>query len=435
MRIRTLVLFLLPLSSAIAQQTVCRANIDGVINPASAEFLQNAIEEADSRKASCLVIEIDTPGGLMKSMNVIVKAILTSPVPVVVYVAPSGSHCASAGVFLMMAAHVSAMAPGTNIGAAHPVTIGESSPDSTGHVMMEKVTNDAVSYIRSLAEKNGRNADWAEEAVRQSVSITENEALAKKVINLVVVNFDSLLARLNGMTVETIVGKKTIHTDGALVVTIQRGWRFDLLDILTDPNVAYILMMLGIYGLFFELYNPGSVLPGVIGGICIILAFYSFHTLPINYAGLALIIFGVILFLLEIKVTSYGVLSIGGAIALLLGSMMLIDRTDEWLRLSWGVIVPVVVTTGLFFLFIVGIGAKAQTRKVSTGTEGMIGASGVVLTVMAGGLEGQARIHGEIWHVTSESPLTNGMVVSVDGVSALRLHVAPEKPTAIPKHS
>lgn len=433
MRIHIVLLLLLPLSTTIAQQTVCRAKIDGVINPASAEFLQNAIEEADSRKASCLVIEIDTPGGLMKSMNVIVKAILTSQVPVVVYVSPSGSHCASAGVFIMMAAHVAVMAPGTNIGAAHPVNIGESSPDSAGHVMMEKVTNDAVSYIRSLAEKNGRNADWAEEAVRQSVSITENQALAKGVISLVVVNFDSLLARLNGTTVETIAGRKTIRTDGAMVVTIQRGWRFDLLDILTDPNVAYILMMLGIYGLFFELYNPGSVLPGVIGGICIILAFYSFHTLPINYAGLALIIFGVILFLLEIKVTSYGVLSIGGTVALLLGSMMLVDRSDEWLRLSWGVIVPVVVTTGLFFLFIVGIGAKAQTRKVSTGTEGMIGCSGVVLTVVAGGLEGQARIHGEIWRVASESPLTSGMAVTVAGVSALRLHVVPNLPTDIPK--
>jgi membrane-bound serine protease (ClpP class) len=369
---------------------------------------------------------MDTPGGLMKSMNVIVKAILASEIPVVVYVSPSGSHCASAGVFIMMASHVAVMAPGTNIGAAHPVTIGQSGSDSASAVMMEKVTNDAVSYIRSLAEKNKRNPDWAEDAVRKSVSITETEALRLNVIDTLARNMDSLLVVLDNMTVETVMGRKTIRTAEARVETIERGWRFALLDILTDPNVAYILMMLGIYGLFFELYNPGSILPGVIGGICLILAFYSFHTLPINYAGVALILFGVILLLLEIKVTSYGILSIGGVIALLLGSIMLIEDTNELNRLSWGVIVPVVAVTGLFFLVIVGIGVRSQSRQVTTGLEAMIGSVGKLIDVSPDGLNGKAFIHGEIWQVSSDVPLPENGKVRVQSVgSDLKLKVQP----------
>lgn len=405
---------------------VYRAAIDGVINPASAEYIQSAIDKANEDRASCLVLEMDTPGGLMKSMNVIVKAILASEVPVVVYVSPSGSHCASAGVFIMMASHVAVMAPGTNIGAAHPVNLGQSGSDSASAVMMEKVTNDAVSYIRSLAEKNKRNPDWAEDAVRKSVSITETEALRLNVIDTLARNMDSLLVILNGLTVETVMGRKTIRTDQAQVETIERGWRFALLDILTDPNVAYILMMLGIYGLFFELYNPGSILPGVIGGICLILAFYSFHTLPINYAGVALILFGVILLLLEIKVTSYGILSIGGVIALLLGSIMLIDDANELNRLSWGVIVPVIAVTGLFFLVIVGIGVRSQRRQVTTGMEAMIGSVGKLIELSPDGLSGKAFIHGEIWQVSSDVPLSENSKVRVQSVgSDLKLKVQP----------
>ncbi len=403
---------------------VYRASIDGVINPASAEYIQSAILKANDDSASCLIVEMDTPGGLMKSMNVIVKAILSSEVPVVVYVSPPGSHCASAGVFIMMAAHVAVMSPGTNIGAAHPVSIGQS--DSASAVMMEKVTNDAVSYIRSLAEKNGRNAGWTEEAVRKSVSITETEALHLNVVDTLARNFDSLLVLLEGKTVETMMGPRTIHTANADVQTIQRGWRFGLLDILTDPNIAYILMMLGIYGLFFELYNPGSILPGVLGGICLILAFYSFHTLPINYAGLALILFGVILLLLEIKVTSYGILSIGGVTALLLGSLMLVESPDEMSRLSWSVILPVVGTTGVFFLVIVGIGIRAQRKNVATGLEGMIGATGKIIELTSDGLSGTAYVHGEIWKIHSDARLTLPGKVRVQSVgSDLKLKVQP----------
>ncbi len=421
MRIALLLMAFLHVHDAsLAQSLVYRVKVESVINPSSAEYVEKAIESAVDARATCLVVEMDTPGGLMKSMNAIVKDILSSEIPVVVYVSPSGSHCASAGVFIMMAAHVAAMAPGTNIGAAHPVTIGQGGNDSTSQVMMEKVTNDAVSYIRSLAEKNGRNADWVEDAVRKSVSITETEALQKHVIDVVAPSLDSLLVRIDGRKVETIVGHRTLQTAGAVVKDIERSWRYELLDILTDPNVAYILMMLGIYGLFFELYNPGSVLPGVIGGICLILAFYSFHTLPINYAGLALIIFGVILLLLEIKVTSYGVLSIGGILSLLLGSVMLVDSPDQLVSLSWGVIVPMVLFTAAFFLFIVGMGLRAQTQRVYTGKEGMVGETGTVVESIGDGRVVRVTVHGEIWKAVSDSPLTvsdHVRIVRVDNLS------------------
>ncbi len=382
---------------ALSQNLIYRMTLDGVINPASAEFIQSGIEKANADNAQCLVIEMDTPGGLMKSMNIIIKSILSSDVPVVVYVSPSGSHCASAGVFIMMAAHIAAMTPGTNIGAAHPVHLGGGVQDSTSKDMMEKVTNDAVSFIRSLAEKNKRNADWAEDAVRNSVSVTESKAAELHVIDLIAWNFDSLLIKIHLKQVETLSGKKVIHTSQPVVEIIERSWRLGFLDILSDPNIAYILMMLGIYGLFFELYNPGAVVPGVIGGICLILAFYSFQTLPINYAGLALIVFAVILFLLEIKVTSYGVLSIGGTVALLLGSVMLFDSAEDMERLSFSVIIPVVLITLLFFGLIVGYGIRAQKRKVTTGKESMTGKTGKAMDSFRPGETGKIWVHGEIW--------------------------------------
>lgn len=416
-------LILILTQSVNAQNKIYRMSINGVINPASAEYIEKSIEKVNDEHAQCLIIELDTPGGLMKSMNMIVKSILASEVPVVVYVSPGGSHCASAGVFIMMASHIAVMAPGTNIGAAHPVNLGEGKADSSSQVMMEKVTNDAVSYIRSIAEKNNRNADWAEEAVRKSVSITETEALKKNVINMVAKSFDSLLVQIDSMTVETVVGKKTVLTKNVIVEKIERSWRFDLLDILTDPNIAYILMMLGMYGLFFEFYNPGSIFPGVVGGICIILAFYSFQTLPINYAGLALILFGLILFLLEIKITSYGALSIGGVIALLLGSLMLIDSPEDMVRISWGVIVPVVLVTMLFFLFIVGFGIKAQARRVTTGVEGMIGETGIVIDSINIGKSGKVRVHGELWNAMSDEPIEKETKVKIVAVDSLTLKV------------
>lgn len=402
MVIRIFFLMLVITGSCFSQNVIYRMKVDGVINPASAEFIQSGIDKANNNAAQCLIIEMDTPGGLMKSMNIIIKSILNSDVPVVVYVSPSGSHCASAGVFIMMSAHVAVMAPGTNIGAAHPVNMGGGGQDSSSQVMMEKVTNDAVSYIRSLAAKNKRNADWAEDAVRKSVSITELKAAELNVIDMIAKNFDSLLVQINNLEIETVTGKKTIHTDNSIVETIERSWRLEFLDILSDPNLAYILMMLGIYGLFFELYNPGSVVPGVIGGICLILAFYSFQTLPINYAGIALIILAIILFLLEIKITSYGVLSIGGAVSLFLGSVMLFDSTEDMLTLSYSVIIPVVIITLLFFGFIIGYGLKAQSRKITTGSESMAGKTGTALETFNSSGRGKILVHGEIWSAESQ---------------------------------
>lgn len=409
---------------------VYRIQIAGVINPASSEFIETAIDEANENGASCLVIELDTPGGLMKSMNAIIKAILSSEVPVVVYVSPSGSHCASAGVFIMMAAHVAAMSPATNIGAAHPVNVGGGADTST--VMMEKITNDAVSYIRSLAEKNGRNADWAEDAVVKSVSITERQALDEGVVDLIAQNFDSLLAAIDQRTVPTIIGTRTIHSNPAVIRIIERDWRFGLLDVLTDPNVAYMLMMLGMYGLFFEIYNPGMVVPGVFGGICIILALYSFHMLPVNYAGVALIALSLILFLLEIKIASHGVLSIGGVISLFLGSIMLIDSTQEMMEISLGVIIPVVGITAFFFLSIITIGIRAQRSKIASGLESMIGEIGTVTESIRKRRPGQILVHGEIWQAKSAHPVTKGKAVRVTKTEGMTLTVEPADGAAKP---
>src|SRR5258706_8930390 len=276
-------------------QTVISMRIDGTINPVTAEFIHRGIEKAGQEKAECLIIHLNTAGGLLKSTRVIVSDILESPVPVVVFVSPGGAHAGSAGVFITLAAHVAAMAPGTNIGAAHPVEL-QGQRDS---IMNEKATNDAAAFIRTIAEKRKRNWQWAEEAVRKSLSITENEAIEKKVIDLIAKDADDLLTQIDGKTLEVNSRTVALHAKGARVVTIELGTSERILDTLSDPNIAYILLLLGLYGVMFELYNPGSILPGIIGFICLILAFYTMHTLSINYAGLALIIFAVILFLLQ----------------------------------------------------------------------------------------------------------------------------------------
>jgi len=369
--------------------------VDGVINPASSRFILRALEEADEAGAEALLIEMDTPGGLMESMRDIVKGILTSNVPVIVYVAPSGSRAGSAGVFITLAAHVAAMAPGTNIGAAHPVTMGMGQQEDTTGTMMEKVVNDAVAYIRSIAQNRDRNADWAESAVRESASITETEALQKNVIDLIAPSSDSLLAMLDGREVDLPMGKRPLELSGVQLEEIPMTWRDRVLDIISDPNVAYILMMLGIYGLFFELYNPGAIVPGVIGGICLILAFFAFQTLPVNVAGILLILLAIVLFLLEIKVTSYGILSIGGAISLILGSVMLIESPIPGLKVSWSVILPVAIGTVAFFALAIGLSVRAQRRQPTTGFEGLVGEIGEVIEELKP--HGRVKIHGEIW--------------------------------------
>lgn len=411
---------LLLLPSALYTQKVLVARLDGTINPAAADYLHRSIERAAEEGAECIVITLNTPGGLLKSTRVIVSDVLESPVPVVVYVAPSGSQSASAGVFITMAAHIAAMAPATNIGAAHPVTL-QGQQDS---IMNEKATNDAAAFIRTIAEKRHRNLAWAEEAVRKSLSITETEALQKNVVDLIAKNMTELLDVIDGRTVELSSGSVVLHTHGATVETIEMGWSEKLLDILSDPNIAYILFMLGVYGLLFELYNPGSILPGVVGVISLILAFYSLHTLPINYAGLALIIFAVILFIAEIKVTSYGLLTVSGVISLFLGSMMLIrsDSSLEFIEISWSAIIGVAVTTVLFFLFILGFGLKAQRLKPATGSEGIIGETGKALTDL--NPMGTVLVHGETWNAESTSGfIVQGSAVKVVSIRNLTLGI------------
>ena len=394
--------------------------VDGTINPSSAAFIHNGIEKATREKAECVIIHLNTPGGLLKSTRVIVSDILESPVPVVVYVSPGGAHAGSAGVFITLAAHIAAMAPGTNIGAAHPVTL-QNQMDST---MNEKATNDAAAFIRTIAQKRHHNIEWAENAVRKSFAYSETEALEDSAIDLIAKSEIELLAKINGKVVELSSGSKTLHTASAIVKEHKMTVWEKILDIISDPNIAYILFLLGLYGLLFELYNPGAILPGIVGVIALILALYSMHTLPINYAGLALIVFAVILFLLEIKIVSHGLLAIGGIISLLLGSMMLIksDSSLEMVKISRGVIIGATIASALFFLFVVGFGIRAQRRKVVTGIEALIGDVGEVVNTLSP--LGSIKVQGEIWNAESlGGSIDKGEKVRIKEIKNLKLFV------------
>ena len=392
-------------------------NVEGVVNPVMSEFITKSIDSAEKEKANVLVIELDTPGGLDTSMRSIVKKIIASEVPVVVYVSPSGARAASAGVFITIAAHVAAMAPGTNIGAAHPVGVG-GKMDKT---MAEKAVNDASAYIKSLAEKRGRNAEWAEKAVRESVSVTEQEALKLNVIDFVSQDIKSLLAAIDQKEVQTSSGKQIIQTAGIHITYKEMGIRHKILDIISDPNIAYLLMLLGFYGIFFELTNPGVVLPGVLGALALILALYSFQTLPVNYAGLLLIFLAIVLFILEIKITSYGMLTIGGLISMTIGSIMLFDSPLPFFQLSLKVILPAVLLTTLFFSLTVYLAVKAYRRQPVTGAEGLIGLEGEARTDVHH--KGQVFVHGEIWQAWSDEPINAGEKIIVEKVENLTLKV------------
>ena len=413
---------LLFLPGFLYAQKVVSIKVDATINPATADFIHRGIQKAQSEGATCLLIHLNTPGGLLKSTRAIVSDILESPVPVIVYVSPGGAHAGSAGVFITLAAHIAAMAPGTNIGAAHPV----STQGQMDTIMNEKATNDAMAFIRTIAEKRNRNIEWAVQSVQNSVSITESEALENNVINLIAVNERELLNKVDGKVLEVNSDSLILHTRGATVQPLEMSFAEKILNILSDPNVAYILFLLGLYGLMFELYNPGTILPGIIGGISIILALYAMHTLPVNYAGLALIVFAVILFLLEIKIVSHGLLGIGGVVSLLLGSVMLIKSDQEWemARLSWSIIITAVIITTLFFLFVVGMGLRAQRAKPSMGMKSMIGEIGESLSLL--NPNGSVRLQGEIWKAVSEkSVVQQGEKVRVVAVQNLTLYVEP----------
>ena len=416
---------LLLLGLILADNTGQKTNVtlityDGAITPACSDFIKLGIESAIKNKSECLIIKLNTPGGLLKSTRVIVSDILESKVPVVVYVSPGGAQAASAGVFITMAAHIAAMSSGTNIGAAHPVSL-QGEQDS---IMSEKATNDAAAFIRSISEKRNRNMKWAEDAVRKSLSLSETEALKQNVIDLISPNIEDLLKKINGKKIETVIGEKILNTGNAAVNEVEMTLSLKFLTILSDPNIAYILFMIGLYGLLFEIFNPGVIFPGVIGGICIILAFYSMHTLPINYAGLALIVFAIILFVLEIKVISHGILSIGGVISLIIGSIMLINVESglEVVMISWQVIALFVVLTILFFGFAITLGIKAQRRKPTTGVEGLINGIGEAITEL--NPEGEVRVHGEIWFAEStEGKIESKSIVEIVDVHNLKLKV------------
>ena len=400
---------------------ILAVRVEGIISASTAEFMVSAIQRAQREKVEALVIELDTPGGLDVSMREILKEMLGSHTPVIVYVSPSGGRAASAGVFITMAAHIAAMAPGTNIGAAHPVNMGGEKMDKE---MAKKVVNDAAAYLRSISEQRGRNAKWAEDAVRRSVSATEKEALQLHIIDLVSPSLQDLLKQVDGRLVNTSGGKITLHTKGAPVKRLEMSFRDKVLKIISDPTIAYIFLILGFYGLFFELSNPGSILPGIVGGIFLILAFFAFQSLPVNYAGLLLILFAMILFLAEVKVASHGLLTAGGVISMILGSLMLVESPVPSLRISKVVIfVAVSVTTG-FFVFVVAKGLRIQMKKPTTGREGMVGEIGVVRSRIDP--EGQIAVRGEIWTATCDQAVEAGEKVRVIGVAGLKLRVEKE---------
>ena len=414
------VLFLSPVF--LFAQKVITITIKDAINPAVAEFISQSIEKATTENAEALIINLNTPGGLLSSTRDIVTDIMGSEVPVVVYVSPSGAHAGSAGVFITMAANIAAMAPGTNIGAAHPVSMS----GGGDAIMMEKGTNDAAAFIRSIAEKRGRNIGWAESAVRLSESITESEAVEKNVINLVALNQSDLLKKIDGMTVDLDSGSKTLRTKNAEIESFEMGFFQQVLSKLSDPNVAYILMMLGFFGILFELFSPGAIFPGIVGVICLILAFYSMSSMPVNYAGVALIIFGIILFLLEIKIVSHGILAIGGIISVLLGSMILFrtSPTEDFVSLSWTVILSVTAVSAAFFIFLVTLGVRAQKPQPVSGGSAMIGKS--ALTLVDIDPVGLVKIGGETWRAESRTGrISQNETVLVEEIEGLTLFVRP----------
>ena len=387
------------------------------IGPAIADFVVKGINEADAQGAACLILELDTPGGLVESMRKIVMAMYAAQTPVVVFVSPSGARAASAGVMITMAADIAAMAPGTNIGAAHPVGGGGKEINET---MAEKVTNDLVAFVKGIAEKRGRNAEWAEKAVRESVSVTDKEALEQKVIDVVAEDVDDLISQIDGREIE---GKGTLNLAEAGRKEIQESFRTKILKTISNPNIAYLLLMLGLAGIYFELSHPGAIFPGVIGGIALVLAFFSLQTLPVNYAGILLIILAIVFFIMEMKITSFGLLSVAGVVSLFLGSLMLFEGNGTHAGLSWQVLIPTVLVISVFFVAVAGLAFKAQTAKPRTGGRGLTGEIGVVKQKLDP--HGKVFVHGELWFAKASEPIDEGQQVRVIGVDNLVLDVEP----------
>ncbi|OZA28082.1 MAG: serine protease [Hydrogenophilales bacterium 17-61-9] len=443
--LRTALLASLGLSASVHATTVRVLTVQGAISPASADYLLRGLDKAIDDKVHLVVIEMDTPGGLDASMRDIIKAILASPVPVASYVSPKGARAASAGTYILYASHIAAMAPATNLGAATPIELmpggGEdprpandpppAGPDASkpasspppGDTKMRKVVHDAAAYIRGLAELRGRNIEWAERAVREAVSLSASEALELKVIDLVATDLDNLLKQVNGRKIRMNGQTITLDTAHAAIERVMPDWRSRLLAVIGDPSIAYILMLLGIYGLIYEFSNPGTLFPGVVGGICLLLGLFALQVMPISYAGLALMILGIVLMIAEAFLPSFGALGLGGIIAFVIGSAMLIDTDVPGYGIPWMLIVPLAATSALFSFFVAGMAIKARARPVMTGAEEMIGATGEILGDMAH--EGWARVHGEQWRVRSAVPLKRGSRVRVRARHDLILDVEP----------
>ena len=397
------------------QSEVYIIKVADAISPGTAEFIKSGIKTAEENEAACVIIELDTPGGLAESMRSIVQNILSSRIPVVVFVYPSGARAASAGVMITMAADVAAMAPGTNIGAAHPVGAGG---QEINEAMSEKIINDMVAQAKSVAEKRNRNAKWVEDAIRESVSVTETEALKENIIDLIAADTDDLIKQLNGREIK---GRGTLKLDDVKKVTIKETLRTKILKTISNPNYAYILLMIGLAGLYFEFSHPGSIFPGVIGAIALVLAFFAMQTLPVNYAGILLIALAIIFFIMEMKITSYGLLSVAGVVSLLLGSLMLFKGSTPDVKVSLQVVLPTIVIISGFFVAVAGLVFRAQISKPTTGSTGLVGEIGIVKKALAP--EGKVFVHGELWNARAKAPIDKDAKVRIVQVVNLILEV------------
>jgi len=424
---------------------IIQLTIEGAIGPATDDYIDRALESANEQKAELVVIRMDTPGGLDTAMRGIVKNITNSSVPVATYVAPTGARAASAGTFILYASHIAAMAPGTNLGAATPVQIGGLPQPSASDkrrdknrekekndkpeiiagddAMKNKAINDAVAYIRGLAELHGRNQDWAEKAVREAASLPASEALKLNVIDIIAINMADLLKQVEGREVKVQGEKRSLQTSGRVIQQVEPDWRNRLLSVITNPNIAYILMLIGIYGLIFEFSNPGAIMPGTIGAISLLLALYSFQMLPINYAGMALILLGVALMVGEAFAPSFGMLGIGGVIAFVFGSIILMDTQVPGFGIDTSVIIIFAATSALIFIFVIGLAVKARRRPVVSGLEALTGGTAIVVADFEH--KGTVSIHSESWNAISNVPLHEGQQVKVIGIKGLTLEVEP----------